>query len=201
MFRGCKTEDMPPHVYSLAQTAYRSLVETRRDQSLIFMGRSGSGKTTSFKHALNYFALAAGMSLHTPCCCSSPSSFSLSSSCCYHCALWADLVLSLPHQKLQFDVRLAHLHLAHTNLSWHFALFFSQFYYNRIIYDVYGPYMHSLIYNCYQPRSSGGLHLPRQLRLFSICQNYQDQHSIRDSSLFAAYIVYFNILIYRVFNY
>lgn len=63
MFRGCKTEDMPPHVYSLAQTAYRSLVETRRDQSLIFMGRSGSGKTTSFKHALNYLALAAGMSL------------------------------------------------------------------------------------------------------------------------------------------
>ncbi|KRF82961.1 unconventional myosin-XVIIIa isoform X4 [Drosophila virilis] len=60
MFRGCKTEDMPPHVYSLAQTAYRSLVETRRDQSLIFMGRSGSGKTTSFKHALNYLALAAG---------------------------------------------------------------------------------------------------------------------------------------------
>lgn len=65
MFRGCKTEDMPPHVYSLAQTAYRSLVETRRDQSLIFMGRSGSGKTTSFKHALNYLALAAGMSLCT----------------------------------------------------------------------------------------------------------------------------------------
>lgn len=73
MFRGCKTEDMPPHVYSLAQTAYRSLVETRRDQSLIFMGRSGSGKTTSFKHALNYLALAAGMSLlvvvlHLPLC-------------------------------------------------------------------------------------------------------------------------------------
>jgi len=60
MFRGCKTEDMPPHIYSLAQTAYRSLLETRRDQSLIFMGRSGSGKTTAFKHALYYLALAAG---------------------------------------------------------------------------------------------------------------------------------------------
>uniref|UniRef100_A0A1B0DL70 Uncharacterized protein n=1 Tax=Phlebotomus papatasi TaxID=29031 RepID=A0A1B0DL70_PHLPP len=59
MFRGCKTEDMPPHVYSLAQTAYRTMLETRRDQSLIFMGRSGSGKTTSFKHALYYLALAA----------------------------------------------------------------------------------------------------------------------------------------------
>lgn len=61
MFRGCKTEDMPPHVYSLAQTAYRSMLETRQDQSLIFMGRSGSGKTTSFKHALYYLTLAAGI--------------------------------------------------------------------------------------------------------------------------------------------
>ncbi|XP_037808435.1 unconventional myosin-XVIIIa isoform X2 [Lucilia sericata] len=60
MFRGCKTEDMPPHIYSLAQTAYRAMLESRRDQSLIFMGRSGSGKTTSFKHALYYLALAAG---------------------------------------------------------------------------------------------------------------------------------------------
>ncbi|XP_063697134.1 unconventional myosin-XVIIIa isoform X2 [Culicoides brevitarsis] len=60
MFRGCKTEDMPPHVYSLAQTAYRTMMETRRDQSLIFMGRSASGKTTSFKHALYYLTLAAG---------------------------------------------------------------------------------------------------------------------------------------------
>ncbi|KAL9887348.1 myosin heavy chain-like isoform 2-T2 [Glossina fuscipes fuscipes] len=60
MFRGCKTEDMPPHIYSLAQTAYRTMLETRRDQSLVFMGRSGSGKTTSFKHALYYLALAAG---------------------------------------------------------------------------------------------------------------------------------------------
>lgn len=60
MFKGCKTEDMPPHIYSLAQTAYRTMLETRRDQSLIFTGRSGSGKTASFKHALYYLTLAAG---------------------------------------------------------------------------------------------------------------------------------------------
>ncbi|XP_062562467.1 unconventional myosin-XVIIIa isoform X2 [Armigeres subalbatus] len=60
MFRGCKTEDMPPHIFSHTQTAYREMLESRRDQSLIFMGRSGSGKTTNFKHALYYLALAAG---------------------------------------------------------------------------------------------------------------------------------------------
>lgn len=63
MFRGCKSEDLPPHIYSTAQTAYRQLLETRRDQSLIFIGRSGAGKTTSFKHALYYLTLAAGMNM------------------------------------------------------------------------------------------------------------------------------------------
>ncbi|XP_026474112.1 unconventional myosin-XVIIIa isoform X3 [Ctenocephalides felis] len=60
LFRGCKPEDMPPHVYALAQSAYRSMLVQRRDHSLVFLGRSGSGKTTSFKHALYYLALAAG---------------------------------------------------------------------------------------------------------------------------------------------
>ncbi|XP_052871801.1 unconventional myosin-XVIIIa [Anopheles cruzii] len=61
MFRGCKVEDdMPPHIFSQAQTAYRAALETRRDQSIIFMGRSGAGKTTNFKHALYYLTLATG---------------------------------------------------------------------------------------------------------------------------------------------
>ncbi|XP_061515846.1 unconventional myosin-XVIIIa isoform X2 [Anopheles gambiae] len=60
MFRGCKAEDdMPPHIFAQAQTAYRAMLETRRDQSLIFLGRSGAGKTTSFKHALYYLTLAS----------------------------------------------------------------------------------------------------------------------------------------------
>lgn len=60
MFRGCKNEDMPPHIYAMAQAAYRGMLATRRDHSLVFLGRSGSGKTTNFKHALHYLVLAAG---------------------------------------------------------------------------------------------------------------------------------------------
>ncbi|XP_076453173.1 unconventional myosin-XVIIIa-like [Babylonia areolata] len=60
MFRGCKQEDMPPHVFSAAQMAYRDLLSTRRDQSLVFVGRSGSGKTTSALHCLHYLLVAAG---------------------------------------------------------------------------------------------------------------------------------------------
>lgn len=60
MFRGCRNEDMPPHIYAMTQSAYRETLATRRDHSLVFMGRSGSGKTTNFKHALRYLVLTAG---------------------------------------------------------------------------------------------------------------------------------------------
>nr|XP_045601371.1 unconventional myosin-XVIIIa-like isoform X13 [Procambarus clarkii] len=60
MFKGCKLEDMPPHIYSAAQASYRDLLATRRDQSIVFLGRSGAGKTTNFRHILHYLALAAG---------------------------------------------------------------------------------------------------------------------------------------------
>ena len=60
MFKGCKNEDMPPHIYAMAQSAYRGMLATRRDHSLVFLGRSGSGKTSNFKHALHYLVLAAG---------------------------------------------------------------------------------------------------------------------------------------------
>ncbi|XP_046442459.1 unconventional myosin-XVIIIa-like isoform X2 [Daphnia pulex] len=60
LFRGCKAEDMPPHIYSSAQSAYRSMLATRCDQSLIFVGRSGSGKSHNFRNSLHYLCLAAG---------------------------------------------------------------------------------------------------------------------------------------------
>nr|CAD7453155.1 unnamed protein product [Timema tahoe] len=60
LFRGCKSEDMPPHIYSLAQSTYRSMLASRRDHSILLLGRSGSGKTTNFKHILHYLVLTAG---------------------------------------------------------------------------------------------------------------------------------------------
>lgn len=60
MFRGCKPEDMPAHIYAAAQAAYRGALASRRDHSLVFLGRSGAGKTCNFRHALHYLVLAAG---------------------------------------------------------------------------------------------------------------------------------------------
>ena len=54
MFKGCKQEDMPPHVYSYAQSVYRAMLSTRQDQSIVLLGHSGSGKTKNAKHILNY---------------------------------------------------------------------------------------------------------------------------------------------------
>lgn len=59
MFRGCKSEDMPAHVFSLAQSAYRDMLTTRKDHSIVFIGRSGSGKTTNYKHVLQYLVSTA----------------------------------------------------------------------------------------------------------------------------------------------
>lgn len=60
LFKGCKSEDMPPHIYSISQSSYHGMVSTRRDQSLLFLGRSGSGKTTNFRHAVQYLVTSAG---------------------------------------------------------------------------------------------------------------------------------------------
>ena len=60
MFKECQLEDMPPHIYSVAQNAYRTMLRTRKDQSVAFIGRSGSGKTNNARHCLSALVLTAG---------------------------------------------------------------------------------------------------------------------------------------------
>ncbi|XP_035226560.1 unconventional myosin-XVIIIa-like isoform X1 [Stegodyphus dumicola] len=62
MFKSCRDDDMPPHIYAVAQSALNSLLRTRKDQSVVLQGRSGSGKTTSYRHLLQYLVTVAGSS-------------------------------------------------------------------------------------------------------------------------------------------
>ncbi|XP_076399037.1 unconventional myosin-XVIIIa isoform X1 [Peromyscus maniculatus bairdii] len=62
MFKGCRREDMAPHIYAVAQTAYRAMLMSCQDQSIVLLGSSGSGKTTSFQHLVQYLATIAGTS-------------------------------------------------------------------------------------------------------------------------------------------
>ena len=47
---------MPPHIFAAGQQAYRNMMTTRSDQSLILMGLSGSGKTFNARYLLRYLA-------------------------------------------------------------------------------------------------------------------------------------------------
>ncbi|NXA35279.1 MY18A protein, partial [Eudromia elegans] len=60
MFKGCRREDMSPHIYAVAQAAYRSMLMSRQDQAVVLLGSSGSGKTTNCQHLVQYLATVAG---------------------------------------------------------------------------------------------------------------------------------------------
>ncbi|XP_029466992.1 unconventional myosin-XVIIIa isoform X4 [Rhinatrema bivittatum] len=60
MFKSCRREDTSPHIYAVAQAAYRNMLMTRQDQSIVLLGSSGSGKTTSSQHLIQYLATVAG---------------------------------------------------------------------------------------------------------------------------------------------
>ncbi|KAJ7309093.1 hypothetical protein JRQ81_008411 [Phrynocephalus forsythii] len=60
MFKGCRKEDTSPHIYAVAQAAYRNMLMSRQDQSVVLLGGSGSGKTTSCQHLVQYLATVAG---------------------------------------------------------------------------------------------------------------------------------------------
>ncbi len=48
MFGECKVEEMPPHVFAVAAAAHTAMLRQGRDQSVIFLGRSGELPTNSY---------------------------------------------------------------------------------------------------------------------------------------------------------
>ena len=52
--------NLPPHVYKVADDAYRSMMSRRQDQACIVSGESGAGKTEVTKLFLQYIAEMSG---------------------------------------------------------------------------------------------------------------------------------------------
>ena len=52
--------DNPPHVYAVAEAAYRAMIADEEPQSIMISGESGAGKTEASKHIQHYIAEISG---------------------------------------------------------------------------------------------------------------------------------------------
>ncbi|MCJ8736139.1 hypothetical protein PDJAM_G00255520 [Pangasius djambal] len=64
-YSGRNMGDMDPHIFAVAEEAYRQMARDERNQSIIVSGESGAGKTVSAKYAMRYFATVSGSSTET----------------------------------------------------------------------------------------------------------------------------------------
>ncbi|XP_052263994.1 unconventional myosin-Va-like isoform X4 [Dreissena polymorpha] len=56
---------MDPHIYAVAEEAYKRMSRFEQNQSIIVSGESGAGKTVSAKFAMRYFAMVGGSQAET----------------------------------------------------------------------------------------------------------------------------------------
>ncbi|KAM9837420.1 myosin-1-like [Aulostomus maculatus] len=61
-YRGKKRQEAPPHIFSISDNAYQSMLTDRENQSILITGESGAGKTVNTKRVIQYFATIAGSS-------------------------------------------------------------------------------------------------------------------------------------------
>ncbi|XP_066523254.1 unconventional myosin-Va [Hoplias malabaricus] len=64
-YSGQNMGDMDPHIFAVAEEAYKQMARDERNQSIIVSGESGAGKTVSAKYAMRYFATVSGSSKET----------------------------------------------------------------------------------------------------------------------------------------
>ena len=59
MYRGRSREDTKPHIFAMADGAFRNLVDEGENQSILVTGESGAGKTENTKKVIQYLAAVA----------------------------------------------------------------------------------------------------------------------------------------------
>eukprot|EP00033_Pygsuia_biforma_P000943 GCRY01001085.1.p1 GENE.GCRY01001085.1~~GCRY01001085.1.p1 ORF type:complete len:1015 (-),score=310.27 GCRY01001085.1:527-3571(-) len=61
---GRNTWQNPPHIYALADNAYRDMLKNGLDQCVLVTGESGAGKTEATKQLMGYIVAVSGNSCH-----------------------------------------------------------------------------------------------------------------------------------------
>uniref|UniRef100_A0A8C5NX37 Myosin, heavy chain 15 n=1 Tax=Jaculus jaculus TaxID=51337 RepID=A0A8C5NX37_JACJA len=60
-YKGKRRPEAPPHIFAAADNAFQDMLRNGKNQSILFTGESGSGKTVNTNHVIRYFAITASL--------------------------------------------------------------------------------------------------------------------------------------------
>merc|ERR1711884_457303 len=59
IYLGKRRNEVPPHLWAIAETAYRNMLSNKKDNAMLITGESGAGKTENTKKVITYLAMVA----------------------------------------------------------------------------------------------------------------------------------------------
>ena len=59
IYLGKRRNEAPPHLWAVAETAYRGMLQNSKNQAMLITGESGAGKTENTKKVITYLAIVA----------------------------------------------------------------------------------------------------------------------------------------------
>merc|ERR1712168_135600 len=59
IYLGKRRNEVPPHLWAIAEGAYRNMMQNKKDNAMLITGESGAGKTENTKKVITYLAMVA----------------------------------------------------------------------------------------------------------------------------------------------